>query len=788
MRFTIAICFILICSLTLSAQTASLSGNIMSEEAPVGFASVQLINEALTTGTYTDDQGDFVFEDLQSGVYTLKVRSVGFRTFETNIELVDGQKGNVNIDLIVDRLSLDEVVVSGTRYELDRRESPVVVGVLNPKVFQSVQSLSLSEGLNFQPGLRVENNCQNCGFTQVRLNGLEGAYSQILVNSRAVFSALNGVYGLEQIPTNIVERVEVVRGGGSALYGSNAIGGTINIITREPVENSWQVGSNLSLIDGESLDQSVNYNGTLVSEDLRSGVTFYGLYRDRESYDANDDGFTEITALENNTFGIKAFVEPGQNNRLTVDFNTIREYRRGGDRLDLAPHFTDITEELDHNTIMTGLTFDQYSQDNLNKYSFYFSTQSTQRDSYYGGLGGGRTAEDSLLALNAYGLTDDLAMVSGFQYMRSLGERGAVTTGIEHQLADVEDNIAGYNRLVDQRVNTIALFSQLEWKPSQRFTTLLGARYDRTSVNGEYRLGDIARSGDTELGVLSPRFTFLYKPNKDVQLRAGYARGFRAPQAFNEDLHISSVGGEPLFVILGESLDKELSDSYTGSFNYIKDIGQTQFNFLVEGFYTELRNTFTLVSTGSTLPNGSILEEVRNGDAAYVTGANFELSAAPSARWYFQAGGTVQQSRYRNGQVLFEPEETTEGEPAIVVDEFMRTPNVYGYFATNWSATEKFQVDLTGTYTGGMIVPRVVSESGFLDLVDSNPFLDMNIKLTRQFKVSDHFGLELSGGLQNVFNSYQDDFEVGPVRDSDYVYGPNRPRTFFFGIKIGDFH
>lgn len=770
------------------AQLASIGGQVNSGNEPIGYATAQLVGEHKSQGAYTDESGTFSFSELAAGDYTLVIRSVGYRTNEQIVELEEGSKVALSIDLSIDRLSLDELVVSGTRYALDRKESPVVVGVLSPKIFAAVQSTSLSEGLNFQPGLRVENNCQNCGFTQVRLNGLDGAYSQILVNSRAVFSALNGVYGLDQIPTNIVERVEVVRGGGSALYGSNAIGGTINIITKEPVDNSWQVGSNLSLIDGQSLDQSVNYNGTVVSKDLRSGVTLYGLYRDRESYDANDDGFTEITALENNTFGIKAFVEPGQNNRLTLDFNAIREYRRGGDRLDLAPHFTDITEELDHNTVMTGVTFDQYSTDNLNKYSVYFSSQSTKRGSFYGGLGGGRTAADSAFALSAYGNTDDLAIVSGFQYMRSLGELGAVTAGVEHQLADVEDKIPGYNRLIDQHVSTFGLFSQLEWKPSVKFTTLLGARYDHTTVNGQYQVGDVSRASNVELGVLSPRLTLLYKPTRALQIRGGYARGFRAPQAFNEDLHISSVGGEPLFVIMGEDLDKELSDSFTGSVNYFKDLGKTQFNFLVEGFYTNLRNPFTIVSTGAALPNGSILEEVRNGDGAYVTGANFELTAAPSARWYFQTGGTVQRSIYRNGQVLFEPENPNEAESTIVVDEFTRTPNVYGYFATNWSATENFLIDLTGTYTGSMIVSRVVSETGFLDLLESNPFLDMNIKLTRHFEISDHFHLELSGGVQNLFNSYQDDFDTGPTRDSDYVYGPNRPRTFFFGIKIGDFH
>ena len=128
----------------------------------------------------------------------------------------------------------DEVVVSANRNETSRKVAPVVVNVMNARLFESVNSTDLAKSLNYQSGLRVENNCQNCGFPQVRINGLEGPYSQILINSRPVVSALSGVYGLEQIPVNMIERVEVVRGGGSALFGANAVGGTINIITKRP--------------------------------------------------------------------------------------------------------------------------------------------------------------------------------------------------------------------------------------------------------------------------------------------------------------------------------------------------------------------------------------------------------------------------------------------------------------------------------------------------------------------------------------------------------------------------
>ncbi|MEM1407211.1 MAG: TonB-dependent receptor [Bacteroidota bacterium] len=768
------------------AQTGTVSGKITSGGEPLAYASVAIANSTL--GGITDVSGAYRIENVPVGEVTLQVASVGYRTFTQILNIQANTNSTVDVVLTEDLLNLEEVVVSGTRYELDRKKAPVVVNVLSSRLLSATQSLAVSEGLNYQPGVRVETNCQNCGFTQVRLNGLEGSYSQILINSRAVFSALNSVYGLDQIPTNIVERVEVVRSGGSALYGSNAIAGTVNIITREPVENTWQLGSNLALIDGDAVDRTVNFNGSIVSEDLNGGVTFYGMSRDRESYDANGDGFTELVNLENNVFGAKAFLKPSDRSKIAVDFSSIQEYRRGGDRLELAPHFTDITEELDHNTIFAGLNYDHWSRSKQDKFSFYFSSQITNRDSFYGGLGGGRTPQDSVLAINAYGNTDDLAMVTGIQYTRNMNNNDVLTLGVENQFNDTEDEIAGYNRLVDQRVNTFGFYGQYEWKPISRLTALLGARYDATHVDGEYRVGDINNSSDVDLGVFSPRLTLLYQLTDNVQFRGGYARGFRAPQAFNEDLHISSVGGEPQFVILSEGLDKETSNAYTASLNITRDFGLTQTNFLIEGFYTQLNDPFVQVSTGSVLPNGSILEEVRNGSGASVSGINFEAGFSPSSIFSFQLGGTAQQTAFDEDQVLFEPEGSTSGESVVVVDEFTRNPNLYGYFNSNWNVTEAFRFDFTGTYTGSMVVPRVVSESGFLDLIDSDPFFDANIKASYHFSIRGDFHLELSGGVKNVFNSYQDDFDSSAGRDSDYIYGPAAPRSVFVSLKIGNFH
>ena len=122
-------------------------------------------------------------------------------------------------------VALDQIVVSASRTAVTRRKSPGLVQVMTSELIEQAQAVSLADALPFQPGVRVENNCQNCGFSQVRINGLDGNYSQILMDSRPVFSALAGVYGLEHIPANMIDRIEVLRGGGSALYGSSAVEG-----------------------------------------------------------------------------------------------------------------------------------------------------------------------------------------------------------------------------------------------------------------------------------------------------------------------------------------------------------------------------------------------------------------------------------------------------------------------------------------------------------------------------------------------------------------------------------
>ena len=201
-----------------------ITGHVIEKgsENSIPYATIQIIGQG--TGTVSDENGEFELKGLLPKTYKLQVKAMGYLSQEKEVAVSANYTIDIHFEMVEESFTMDEVVVSANRNEVSRRVAPVVVNVMNTKLFETVNSTDLAKSLSYQSGLRVENNCQNCGFPQVRINGLEGPYSQILINSRPVVSSLAGVYGLEQIPVNMVERVEVVRGGGSALFGANAVG------------------------------------------------------------------------------------------------------------------------------------------------------------------------------------------------------------------------------------------------------------------------------------------------------------------------------------------------------------------------------------------------------------------------------------------------------------------------------------------------------------------------------------------------------------------------------------
>ena len=793
---------------------ANIKGSVVDSKTqqPLSHASVLVVGTVITTTT--DAEGHYALNNLPLGKVKIEVRSAGYRTLRQEVTTERNYTAEQNFELTPDEIALDEVVVSANRSLTLRRESPVIVNVLDTKLFESTHSTTLAQGLNFQPGVRTEDNCTNCGFSQVRINGLDGHYSQILVDSRPVFTALQGVYGLEQIPANMVERVEIVRGGGSALFGASAIGGTINIITKEPSENSAELAHTITGATNGStaFDNNTTGNVSVVTTNGRAGFYLYAQSRHRSAYDRDGDGYTDLPALDNKTLGLSTFLRLTDYSKVTLKYHGLKEFRRGGNNLFLPPHEANIAEQIEHTINGGSLAYDLFNPNGKGHFSAYASFQNVDRKSYYGGLGELTSAAEGQKAMNeayklglsldmseedaaklpddqqqilanaqafdkaqrAYNVTHNINYIAGAQYVhnfdRLLFMPADLTVGAEYSFDRIKDRSLGYNSLLEQRVRISSAFVQNEWK-NAHWGLLLGGRLDKHNLISHL--------------IFSPRVNLRYNPTPNANLRLTYAGGFRAPQAFDEDLHTKISDGDRVKIALAKDLKEERSHSFSASADLYKSFGTVQTNLLIEGFYTRLNNMFaTRKLADDVVIDGARVEERYNSNGATVFGLNLEGKASLTSWAQLQAGFTWQNSRYR----------TAEEWDDDAADEFkttkrlLRTPDTYGYFTLNVRPMIDFNVSLSGVYTGRMFVghPKGGSErTKDFSIIERTPsFLTLNLKLAYDFYLYNQVKLQASAGVQNLLDAYQKDLDKGPSRASDYVYGPTQPRSLFLGVKI----
>ncbi len=735
---------------------AHLYGHVIDSETGEHLPYVTVTIPGTTIGTATDASGHYFLKNLPTGTITVEARMMSYDPVRHEVTLKKGQSLELNFEITENGITMDDVVVSASRSETTRRKAPALVNVLDRKIFDNTNSACLAQGLSFQPGVRVEDDCQNCGFMQVRINGLDGHYSQILVDSHPVFSALSGVYGLEQIPASMIDRVEVMRGGGSALFGSSAIGGTINIITKDPDRNSAEVGHTITAIgNSSSYDNVTSANASLVTDSRKAGLYVYGQNRHRSGYDHDGDGFTEIPQLQSQSLGLRSFFKTSAYSRITLQYNTVMEYRRGGDRLDLPPHEAMIAEQTDHNINGGSLSFDLSSADFSNRVNVYASFQHIARKSYYG------SKQDP----DAYGRTHDLTVATGAQYIHSFDRLwflpADLTLGVEYNYNDLDDESIGYDYRTKQKVHIIGAYLQNEWK-NEHWSLLIGGRLDKHSL--------------VDHVIFSPRANLRYNPTENMNLRASYSFGFRAPQAFDEDLHIENVGGTVSMIELAKDLTEEKSQSLSISGDLYHRWGDFQGNLLIEGFYTSLSDVFALRQKGER--DGIIINERYNEKGAKVYGLTLEGKIAYRSLLQLQAGVTMQKAEYKQARAW------SDDETVPMEKKMFRTPNTYGYFTLSYNPFVPMTIALSGTYTGSMMVEH---KAGFIDkdiAVNTPDFFELNLKAGYDFNLYKGITMQVNAGVHNIFNAYQSDFDRGAKRDSGYIYGPGMPRSYFAGVKL----
>lgn len=777
---------------------AALFGDVQCKGEHVPFINITL--DGTTIGTTTDATGHFQLNNLPIGKFIVRVSGIGYKSETREINTFSNFSREIKFIVQEDILRMEEVVVSADRNQTNRSDAPVVITSVSPALFTQTQSVNISEGLGFTPGVRTENNCQNCGFTQIRMNGLDGPYTQILVNSRPVFSGLAGVYGLELIPANMVERIEVVRGGGSALFGGNAIAGTINVITKEPKINSFSLDGRMGVIGvgnahgrTPSGDAQVNMNASVVSDDNKSGAYIYAMHRDRDAFDQNGDGFSEMVAMDNTTFGFNTYHKPGAKSKISLDGYRINEFRRGGHMLESLPHEADVAEQVEHKITSGNLSYDLFTNDNYDKLSIYAAAQGVDRDSYYG------ARQDP----DAYGHTDDFTSSLGGQYVIHSEHvfQGASTTvlGIDNNTNMIHDQKLGSggqenSTLTHQLVNTLGSFVQHDWKKN-KLSLALGLRFDNYMIM-DMNENEADRQGNYSNMMLAPRLSALYKLSPKLRFRIGYGKGYRAPQVFNEDLHIELINARRVIHMNDPELIQETSHAFTASLNSNISSGSSVHELLSEAFFTLLQNPFAdEYYQLDSLGNWGYMR-INAEDGAFVTGMNLELKSFWTSHLSSQIGFTFQTSQYQSLQSWGEE----AGSQSI---HFMRTPNTYGYATFDWRPGEHFSTSLSFNYTGSMYVPHFGPAADTEDpleqealenedviagerLETSEAFFIVDLLFSYNFKLSDETTLQLYAGVKNILNQTQAELDSGMFRDAGYIYGPSQPFTLNFGLRIGN--
>ena len=740
----------------MAATDAHIAGHVLDAHSGEHLSFVNVQVEGTALGCLTDESGHFYLKNLPEGQLTIIFSMIGYETEKRTITLHRDTLVEMNVRIAETSFMIDNVVVTANKYETKQKEVATIVNIIPPLIIESTTSNSMADVLNFQTGLRVEETCSNCGVPQIRINGLEGQYTQILMDSRPIFSSLASVYGLEQLPAGMVDRIEVIRGGGSALYGANAIAGVVNIITKEPNRNSLSISNSSAFTEQGTYDINTSMNASVVAENQKAGLFLFGVQRNRQQYDRDDDGYSDIPHLNSTTVGFRSYFKTSDYSKITAEYHHTSEFRRGGYGIDsLQPHESPLCEQLKHNIDAATAKWDMYTADNKHFVSAYTSFQHIARDSYFG----------TNYNPNAYGKSTDIVSVTGAQYRFSYpcGLMNAdLSAGAEYSYNQLRDQILGYDRNTLQKVHLGGGYVQNEWK-NKEWSILIGGRLEQHSL--------------LDKPVFSPRANVRYTPIDPIILRLSYASGYRAPQIYEEDLHVGAVGGEVSLITLDENLKPEYSHSVSGSVDLYKRFGKWDMNFTLEGFFTQLNDVFTLVENGHDA-QGNLLLTRTNASGARVAGLNVEAKVGYGHLLSFQAGYTYNHSRY------IEPLQWSDNPNIAPQRRMFRTPEHYGYFLCNIEPVKHFHIVTNGKVTGSMLVQHFAGYVPEDEEVTTNPFFEWDVKLCYDIPLYKHYTLEINAGVKNLLDSFQSDLDKGMDRDAGYVYGPATPRTFFAGINL----
>ncbi|WP_298781297.1 TonB-dependent receptor [uncultured Polaribacter sp.] len=740
MKHFILILFLLISSFSFS-QT--ITGKITSKNGDA-LLYVNIYLKKTKIGTSSNEEGFYEIQNIPKGNYNLIISSIGYKTKSVKIAIKNNDKLVRNFSLEED-YSLDEIVVSGTLRPVTKSDSPVPVEVYSNTFFKKNPTPSVFESMQNINGVRPQLNCNVCNTGDIHINGLEGPYTFVLIDGMPIVSGLSTVYGLTGIPQALIERVEVVKGPASTLYGSEAVGGIINIITKKPVNSPKLTTDTFASSWGEiNTDVGLRYKLSEKTQGLLGVNYFY--YQNK--IDNNNDNFTDLTLQNRISLFNKINIERKDNKVFTIAGRYVYEDRWGGE-MDWERKYrgTDIKygESIYTNRWETFGTYQLPTTENIN---FQFSANGHYQDSFYG--------------TDAYDAKQLIAF-GQFVYNKQIKEKHDLLLGVAYRYTFYDDNT--FATFEDDGITNKAsithlpgFFLQDEITLNKRKKILLGARWDYNSLHGS---------------IFSPRINYKWnsKDNSDI-FRASVGNGFRVANIFTED-HAALTGAREV------EFEGELAPetSWNANINYVKKIN-TENSFITldaSVFYTYFDNRI--------LPD----YETDSNKIIYANLDGYSVSKGISVNtdFLFTNGLSI-----NAGATLMDVSVTENG----IKKRQLLTESFSGVWSISYKLNSNFTVDYTGNLYGPMRLPLL----GVNDTrTEYSPWYSIqNIQATKKFANS----WEIYGGVKNLLNftpaansinSANNPFDIGVdteqnpelAFDPSYVYASNQGIRAFVGLR-----
>ncbi|MEM7372315.1 MAG: TonB-dependent receptor [Bacteroidota bacterium] len=753
----ITLIFLLLTS-SLYGQSGVISGKILSHDQPVPYANVVL--KEIKKGGNTDENGQFQLREIPLGEYELTISSIGYLEHTQRILITNSQPINLgSIALREDVFGLEDVVITGTMRETSVSQSPIKVNVISNRFLQQNTSpINLVEGISLINGIEEVVECGVCGTNSLRINGLEGPYTAVLIDGTPMFGNLASVYGLNGIPTSMIDRIEVIKGPNSTLYGSEAVAGVINIITQSP-EHQPIVSMD---IKGSSLGEMYGNIGFAPQIGQWNGFIGVDGGRANRFIDEIEDGFGDLVNLDRLSVFTKWSKKRPHGKRSFIAGKYYYEDRRNGVEEFLKDQAyrhlrgdDQIYGESIHTRRVEVFGTHEFQTRELLKLDFSFSKH--DQNSFYG--------SDFYEAQQQIGYTNLIWDKTIQKHQLIMGGTIRYQTYDDNTVATEKyDGSAIQNTPNNQFIP--GLFVQDEWRIGPSLSLLAGSRLDYYSAHGL---------------IYAPRLNLKYKPSDWTTLRANLGTGFRVVNLFTED-H-AFVSGQRNIEIL-EDLAPERSYNAALNLNHVYTLGDGQGMVDIDAFYTHFLNK--IIPDYDT--PGKIIYANTDGHAIS-RGISVSIAHSFSFPLSVTLGGTIQ--RVTETELLEDGQSSTH--PIQFAPDFSST----GTLNYEWKRA-KLNLAWSFTLTGPMELPKVYDLDATGQMMDhprptrSESWMRHNLQLSRDFS---DLGISLYGGVENLFDYRQpisplvgiNDPSASPgfsdFFDTVYTYAPLTGRNVYLGVQ-----